>query len=145
MRRAILSLLLFTAAGVPGYAQAPADTATIRAQLHAIADAWNAGNMAGHVAIYADSATMMGGRGLIWGRDAIRAGLERNFWKDGQPLQQLRFEEIEIRLLGRGRDVAVVTGRFILAGGGRAEASGRFSTIWEWKNGRWLTVHDHSS
>ena len=50
-----------------------------------------------HVAPYADSATMMGGRGLIRGRPAIRALLERGFWRDRKPLQQLRFEEIVVR------------------------------------------------
>jgi uncharacterized protein (TIGR02246 family) len=105
--------------------------------------AWNDADIERHVAPYADSATMMGSRGLIRGRNAIRDGLARGFWKDGRPLQQLRFEEVEVRLLGRG-DVAVVTGKFILTGGGRDEGSGRFSTVWERRDGRWLTVHDHS-
>ena len=124
------------------HAQDP-DTAAIRAELHAIAEAWNVNDLDRHVAPYADSATMMGGRGLIRGRPAIRALLERGFWQDGKPLQQLRFEEIEIRLVG-GSNAAIVTGKFILTGGDRAEASGRFSTVWERKNGRWMTIHDHS-
>ena len=119
------------------------DTTAIRVELQAIADAWNAADMDRHVALYADSATMMGSRGLIWGRSAIRAVLERGFWQDGKPLQQLRFEEIVIRLVG-GNNAAVVTGKFILTGGGRPDVTGRFSTVWERKNGRWLTVHDHS-
>jgi uncharacterized protein (TIGR02246 family) len=117
---------------------------TIRNELDAIAIAWNDADIERHVAPYADSATMMGSRGLIRGRHAIRDLLARGFWKDGKPLQQLRFEEVEVRLLGRG-DVAVVTGKFILTGGGRDAASGRFSTVWERQDGRWLTVHDHSS
>jgi uncharacterized protein (TIGR02246 family) len=115
----------------------------IRADLDAIAVAWNNNDMERHVAIYADSATMMGSRGLIRGRAAVRDVLLRGFWRDGKPLQQLRFDEVEVRLLGRG-DAAVVTGRFILTGGGREDATGRFTTVWERRNGRWLTVHDHS-
>ena len=119
------------------------DTSAIRVELHAIADAWNAADLDRHVAPYADSATMMGSRGLIWGRPAIRALLERGFWRDGKPLQQLRFEEIVIRLVG-GNNAAIVTGKFILSGGDKPDITGRFSTIWERKNGRWMTVHDHS-
>jgi uncharacterized protein (TIGR02246 family) len=123
---------------------AEVDTITIRRKLDSIAAAWNAADLDGHVAIYADSATMMGGRGLIRGKTAIRAGLERTFWREGKPLQQLRFEEIEVRLVGRG-EVAIVTGKFILFGGDKPETSGRFSTTWVKQNGTWLTVHDHSS
>ncbi len=144
MRRLALYVLLIAGLSSVAHAQSP-DTSVIRTELQAIADAWNAGNLDRHVAIYADSATMMGGRGLIRGKDAIKAGLERTFWRDGKPLQQLRFEEIEIRVVGRSSDVAIVTGRFILTGGDRPEASGRFSTIWEYRNGHWLTVHDQSA
>ncbi len=120
------------------------DIAAIRAELSAIEKAWNDADIDRHVAPYADSATMMGSQGLIRGRTAIRGLLERGFWRDGKPMQQLRFEDVEVRLLGRG-DAAIATGRFVLTGGNKPEGSGRFSTIWEKKNGRWLTVHDHSS
>ena len=48
----------------------------VRAELQKMAEAWNAANLAGHVAPYADSATMMGGRGPIVGRDTIEAALK---------------------------------------------------------------------
>jgi uncharacterized protein (TIGR02246 family) len=143
MRHVLLATLLLTLVAPRARAQDDAAT-TIRQELTAIAEAWNAADLDRHVALYADSATMMGGRGLLRGREAIRAALERSFWKEGKPLQQLRFEEIEIRFLGSAGDAAIVTGKFILTGGDRPEASGRFSTTWERKNGRWLTVHDHS-
>jgi hypothetical protein len=38
----------------------------------------------------------------------------------------------------------VVTGKFVLTGDGRADTTGRFSTVWEQRGGRWITVHDHS-
>ena len=138
----LLATVLTAAAHSTAKAQSP-DTAAIRAELHAIAEAWNRADLDRHVAPYADSATMMGGRGLIWGRSEIRALLERGFWRDGKPRQQLRFEEIVIRLVG-GPDAAIVTGKFILTGGDRPEVTGRFSTVWERKGGRWMTVHDHS-
>jgi uncharacterized protein (TIGR02246 family) len=141
MRRTAVLAFLAVMTAAPLVAQ-DADS-LIRADLEAIAVAWNNNDMERHVAIYADSATMMGSRGLIRGRNAVRDVLLRGFWRDGKPLQQLRFDEIEVRLLGRG-DAAVVTGRFILTGGGREDTTGRFTTVWERRNGRWLTVHDHS-
>ena len=140
------SFLLATLAVIAAPSTSPAqeaDTAYIRTELTAIAEAWNRADLDRHVAPYADSATMMGNNGLIWGRPAIRALLERGFWREGKPLQQLRFEDVVIRLVG-GNNAAIVTGKFILTGGGRPDASGRFSTIWEKKNGKWMTVHDHS-
>jgi uncharacterized protein (TIGR02246 family) len=142
------TLLFVTAALVVGSVATPTlvaqgPEAIMRADLDAIAKAWNDQDMAGHMVIYADSATMMGSNGLIRGRAAIRAVLERGFWRDGKPLQQLRFEDVEVRMLGAG-DAAVVTGRFVLTGGDRPEASGRFTTVWERRGGRWVTVHDHS-
>jgi uncharacterized protein (TIGR02246 family) len=143
MSRRIVLALLASAAVAPLRLEAQSPESIMRAELEAIAVAWNANDIERHVAPYADSATMMGSRGLIRGRNAIRDLLARNFWQDGKALQQLRFEEVEVRMLGRG-DAAVVTGKFILTGGGRAEASGRFSTVWELRGGRWQTVHDHS-
>lgn len=123
-----------------------ADTAGVRAELErtltAMADAWNAGDLAGHIAPYADSATMMTGRGPEGGRERIGEMLSRAFWRDGRPLQQLRFEQVLVRPIGeRG---AVVTGRFILSGGGRDDQSGRFTTVWERTADGWRIVHDHS-
>ncbi|HRP08187.1 MAG TPA: nuclear transport factor 2 family protein [Gemmatimonadales bacterium] len=130
------------AAGIAAVPMADPES-IIRAELAAIAQAWNDGNLTRHMAPYADSATMMGCGGLIRGRAAIHASMERSFWRDGKPLQQLRFEEIEVRMVG-GNDAAIVTGKFILSGGERPEANGRFTTIWELQDGRWVTVHDHS-
>ena len=138
-----MTLALLCAVAGPLRVEAQSAETIIRTELNAIAVAWNAADLERHVAPYADSATMMGSRGLIRGRNAVRDLLARGFWQDGKPLQQLRFEEVEVRMLGRG-DAAVVTGKFILTGGGRPEASGRFTTVWELRGGRWLTVHDHS-
>lgn len=143
MSRRVVLAFLASALVAPLQLEAQSAESIMRAELEAIAVAWNANDIERHVAPYADSATMMGSRGLIRGRNAIRDLLARNFWQDGKALQQLRFEEVEVRMLGRG-DAAVVTGKFILTGGGRAEASGRFSTVWELRGGRWQTVHDHS-
>ncbi len=130
-------------APIPGPALPRADDAEVRRKLQSTADAWNKADLAGHVAPYADSAAFMTGRGPMIGRDKIEASLRRGFWKDGKPLQTLRYEHVSVRALGR--DHALVTGRFVLTGGGREDASGWFSLVWERGPKGWHEIHDHSS
>jgi uncharacterized protein (TIGR02246 family) len=125
----------------PVPAQQSASSAIVK-ELEATADAWNSADLARHVQPYADSATMMGNRGPVPGRDAIASMLARGFWRDGKPLQQLQYESIVVRELGPAH--ALVTGRFILTGGDQPERSGWFSLVWERVGGRWLIIHDHS-
>ena len=99
--------------------------------------------MAAHLTIYSDTATFMTGGGPIVGKARTRATLERAFWRDGRPKQQLRFERIAVRPLGAGH--ALATGHFILSGGGEADRSGWFSLTWERTPAGWRVVHDHSS
>lgn len=128
------------------WAQQPAASAArtrILAELQATADAWNAADLPRHVRPYADSATMMGSRGPVPGRDAIAGVLSRGFWREGKPLQQLRYESIVVRELGPQH--ALVTGRFVLTGGGQADRSGWFTLVWQQVGGQWVIIHDHSS
>ncbi|MCC2672919.1 MAG: hypothetical protein K0Q72_5391 [Armatimonadetes bacterium] len=130
-------------APVPGPRLPAADDAEVRRTLQSTADAWNRADLAGHVAPYADSAGFMTGRGPMIGRDKIEASLRRGFWRDGKPVQKLRYEHVHVRALGR--DHALVTGRFVLSGGGREDASGWFSLVWERGPRGWREIHDHSS
>jgi hypothetical protein len=57
----------------------------------------------------------MTARGPLRGRDRTAESLRRAFWAGGRPTQALRFERVEARPLGA--DHALVTGRFVLAGG----------------------------
>jgi uncharacterized protein (TIGR02246 family) len=142
-----VGLLAIAAGCVRVSAQRSVDPASaerdIRAALQRTADAWNAADLPGHVAAYADSATMMGGRGLITGRETIAGGLQRAFWRDGRPLQQLRYVDVHVRMLGER--FALVTGGCVLTGGDRADYTCRFSLTWAYQNGRWVMIHDHSS
>lgn len=137
-----LSAALLIAAAIPATAGAQDPRAELEQTFAAMAAAWNAGDMPGHVAPYADSATMMTGRGPQGGREQIAAMLSRAFWREGRPLQQLRFEQVLVRPIGR--DGAVVTGRFILSGGERDEQTGWFTTVWARTADGWRIVHDHS-
>jgi len=115
----------------------------IRALLGESAASWNRGDLDGHLADNADSISFMTRNGPIVGKTKTADALRRSFFKDGKPIQQLRFDQVTIRRLGEG--YALVVGRFILDGGGRPERSGWFSTIWERQGAGWRVIHDHSS
>jgi ketosteroid isomerase-like protein len=95
-------------------------SSAIPVALMASADAWNNADLAGHIRPYADSATFMGNNGPIQGR-----------------------ERVDVRPLGDRH--ALVTGQFLLSGGGEADRSGWFSLTWEKTEGGWKILHDHSS
>jgi ketosteroid isomerase-like protein len=107
------------------------------------AAAWNRADLTGHVSLYTDSAAMMGKNGPIIGKERIRGILERAFWKEGKPAQQLAFRELVVTPLGP--DHAMVTGQCVLSGGGQADYFCRFTTIWEKRPEGWRIIHDHSS
>jgi uncharacterized protein (TIGR02246 family) len=138
-------ILLLVAVGVavsPCLAQPSAEDA-IPDLLQASADAWNEADLDGHVAMYRDSTSFMTGNGPVFGRGYTRDLLERFFFRDGENIQDLRFEQITVRPLGE--DHALVTGRFVLSGGGEEDRSGWYSLVWEWTGERWAIIHDHSS
>ena len=120
-----------------------ADEAAIRAATTASADAWNRGDLKGHVAIYVDSVTFMTRNGPRPGVAAVEQSFATTYFRDGQPKQQLRFEQVTIRRLDANS--ALETGRFILSGGGEPEQSGWFTLVWVRTPAGWKAVHDHSS
>ncbi|MBK6422698.1 MAG: nuclear transport factor 2 family protein [Gemmatimonadetes bacterium] len=149
MRRLASTLLLALSlaachGAAPASAPPPAGPRTelLRA-MDASAAAWNRGDLDSHVALYTDSAAMMGKNGPIVGRAVIRGLLERGFWAGGQPAQQLAFDHLVVTMLGR--DHAMLTGKCILTGGGKPDYTCRFTTIWEHTAAGWRIIHDHSS
>ena len=142
--------LLVSAACMPstrGAAPVPAtwaaDAAEIRALTTASTEAWNRGDLKGHLAIYVDSVTFMTRQGPRPGVAAIEESFTRTYFRDGMPKQQLRFEQVSLRPLGR--DAALETARFILSGGGEPEQSGWFTLVWLRTPNGWRAVHDHSA
>ena len=119
-----------------------ADEAQIRAAMQASADAWNRGDLKGHLAIYVDTVTFMTRNGPRPGVAAIEQSFTQTFFQGGQPKQNLRFEQMVVRPLGPGS--ALGTGRFILSGGGQADATGWFTLVWVRTANGWRAVHDHS-
>ncbi len=141
----ILIVGVLVAAGSSAEAQmagAPADSA-IRVLLEQSAEAWNRGDLDGHLADNADSITFMTKNGPAVGRDKTAELLRRSFFRDGRPIQSLRFEQVTVRPLGSGH--ALVVGRFILYGNDQPERSGWFTTVWQRTPKGWRSIHDHSS
>jgi len=142
----VLTLLLVTpGADGPSLASARATANAgpeLEAALQATAAAWNGGDIDGFMAPYAPAATYMTPGGLI-GVDAMRARYLAKYFTGAKPDQQLRFDQLEVRALGS--EHALMTGRFTLAGGGKAEQTGRFSLVWLRSAQGWKILHDHSS
>ncbi len=128
---------------IPPASSWAADEAAIRAATTASADAWNRGDLKGHLAIYVDSVTFMTKTGPRPGVAAIEQSFTTTYFRDGLPKQQLRFEQTAIRRLDANS--ALETGRFILSGGGEPDQSGWFTLIWVRTAAGWKAVHDHSS
>ncbi len=145
--RAMMAGLILAAGCAAGAQGRPAASATseheIRAALDSSASAWNRGDLMGHLADNSDTIRFMTRNGPIIGKQGTAASLERSFFRDGKPMQSLRFEQVGVRMLGR--DHAMVIGRFILSGGGKPDAAGWFTTIWAREKAGWRIVHDHSS
>lgn len=127
-------------------AAVPLDTGDLRlitAELQESADAWNRGDLSGHLAGYADSTTFMSRQGPRRGVEYIRDAFTRSYFSDGAPDQELGFTSIEARALGPNH--ALVTGSFRLSGGGMDEQSGWFTLVLARTADGWRIIHDHSS
>lgn len=140
---AALVFLLSAGSGSPGAAQgSPPREAELVAALQATTSMWNRGDLEGFIAPYDDQATFMTPAGPI-GKAAMRARYASRYFTGGRPDQELRFEQLAVRALAG--DHALMTGRFVLTGGGKAEQSGRFTLVWARTPSGWRIIHDHSS
>ena len=136
-----LAAAAYTWAG-PAAADARSAEAQIRAEFASTAEGWNKGDLAQYLAAYTDEATEMTRDGPAGGRDHIERTMRAGFWKTGRPLQQLRYEHLEVRMLGK--EHALVTGQFVLTGGDRPDRTGWFTTVWRHTKQGWRMIHDHS-
>ena len=120
-----------------------ADEAQIRQSLAASIDAFNRGDLPGHLAIYDESVQFMTKDGPRPGIAPIEKAFREHYFLDGKAIQQLRFEQLAVRQLND--DAAIATARWALAGGGKPEQSGWFTLVWLRTAAGWRAVHDHSS
>src|SRR5689334_21607626 len=109
---AFTAFLLLSAAGTFG--QKGSADQQIKAVFQITADGWNSGDLTKYLSAYVPDATEMLSTGPAGGVDAIEKTMKDGFWKTGRPIQQLRYENIVVRMLGK--DNALVTGQYILSG-----------------------------
>jgi uncharacterized protein (TIGR02246 family) len=114
----------------------------IRAVLQITADGWNSGDLSKYLFAYVPEATEMLSTGPAGGVEAIEKTMKEGFWKTGRPLQQLRYENLVVRMLGK--ENALVTGQYILSGADRPDRKGWFTTVWTKTKAGWRMIHDHS-
>ena len=119
------------------------DESQILAALQASVDAWNRGDLKGHLAIYDSSVTVMTKNGPRPTIEVIEASFGQTYFVDGKPKQSLRMESVRVRALSE--QSALVTGRFVLSGGTEPEQSGWFTLVWVHRAVGWRAVHDHTS
>lgn len=139
--------LILSACAAPGHSVTAVlntqDESQILGALQASADAWNRGDLKGHLAIYDSSVTVMTKNGPRPTIEAIEASFAGTYFVDGKPRQQLRMENVRIRALSE--QSALVTGRFVLSGGTEPEQSGWFTLVWLRTPAGWRAIHDHTS
>jgi ketosteroid isomerase-like protein len=119
------------------------DESQILAAMQASVEAWNRGNLKGHLAIYDPSVTVMTKNGPRPTIEAIETSFGQTYFVDGMPKQRLRMESVKVRPLSE--QSAPVTGRFVLSGGAEPEQSGWFTLVWVRTAAGWRAVHDHTS
>lgn len=115
---------------------------TVTSLMNVSAEDWNRGDLDKFMSIYDTAATFMTSRGPI-GVAATRENYQRVFFKEGKPIQNLRFEDMVVRPLGN--DHALLTGKFVLYGNGLPEKSGVYSLVFVRRASGWKMLHDHSS
>ena len=114
--------------------------------LESSARAWNANDLEGFLDDYLESAkTAFVGSTVTYGVDEIRRRYRASYWKSGQPAQHLRFENLDVRLLGA--DNALALGQYVLLTPGTSTVEGRgwFTLVLTRTSAGWKIIHDHSS
>lgn len=140
----ILLVFIFAFAAINAFGQAKMskDEKAIRATLEMTAEGWNKGDLNQYLSAYVPEATEMLSTGPVGGVEAIEKTMKEGFWKTGKPLQVLRYENLVVRMIGK--EGALVTGQYILSGGGRPDRKGWFTTVWIKTRDGWRMIHDHS-
>lgn len=116
--------------------------AEICAMMDRGAQAWNRGDLEAFMDDYVDSATYVGGRGVLRGRTQIATNYAARF-APGAVRDSLSFRDLEVRLVSE--ELAQVVARWVLSRGDSVASSGWTSLLMRRGEQRWRIVHDHSS
>jgi ketosteroid isomerase-like protein len=129
-------------ASVTVQSRSPAEPVAVATALLAHgAASWNAGDLDGFMADYADSATFVTSQGLVHGRPAIQARYAPRF-RPGAVRDSLWFRDIAARWEGDGIQAVAW---WHLSRGDSLVARGPTSLLLRRVDGHWRIVHDHSS
>ena len=138
----ICAVVLTAGAQVISAQSGDKDTAAINKVLASTAEGWNSGDLKKYLAAYVPGAKEMTSEGPKGGVEHIEQTMKNGFWKTGRPLQVLRYENIAVTILGKKN--ALVTGQYVLSGGGKPDRKGWFTTVWVKTKDGWRMMHDHS-
>ncbi|MBS1793270.1 MAG: DUF4440 domain-containing protein [Acidobacteria bacterium] len=143
MKITLAAIILGLTLGLTAFGQRMSkDEKAIRETLDTTAAGWNKGDLNQYLSAYVREATEMLSTGPAGGVEAIEKTMKEGFWKTGRPLQELRYESVVVRMLGKKN--ALVTGQYVLSGGGRPDRKGWFTTVWTKTKSGWKMIHDHS-
>jgi ketosteroid isomerase-like protein len=138
-----LSILLVLIALVSCKTDRSFDVETINGVLEGQARAWNSGNLEGYMTGYwmSDSLVFSGGKTISMG---WHSALDR--YKASYPTQEamgnLNFSDLNLKFTSKSS--AFSTGQWMLYRSSDT-LSGRFTLVWQKKNGAWVIIADHSS
>ena len=143
MKVSLLTIFILMLLAVSAFGQQPnKDEKAIRATLERTAEGWNKGDLNQYLSAYVKEATEMLSTGPTGGVEAIEKTMKEGFWKTGRPVQNLRYESIVVRMLGKKN--ALVMGQYVLSGANRPDRKGWFTTVWTKTKDGWRMIHDHS-
>lgn len=121
------------------------EEATIKKVLEDQTTAWNRGDIEEFMKGYENSKDLtFVGKSVSRGYDAVLARYRRDYG-DTAKMGTLRFEELEVKLLGD--KLAMILGRYVLerSAQGGGPASGRFTLLAKKTREGWKIFHDHTS
>jgi uncharacterized protein (TIGR02246 family) len=134
------------AAAAPARAGSPpASPAAVRVVLDAQVEAWNRGDLEAFMSGYWRSPELVfcSGANVTKGWDETLARYRKRYQSEGREMGRLRFDEVEVIVLGP--DAAFARGAWRLHLTGGQEPHGLFTLLLRRLDGSWRIVHDHTS
>jgi beta-aspartyl-peptidase (threonine type) len=121
------------------------DAAAVRALLSAQVEAWNRGDLEAFMAGYWRSPELVfcSGATVTKGWDATLERYRKRYQAEGREMGQLRFESLEVLMLGP--EGAAARGEYWLRMSDGQQPHGRFTLVLRRLDGAWRIVHDHTS
>lgn len=134
-----------TLAAAPGDAKTTSSDAAVRAVLDTQVEAWNRGDLEAFMVTYWNSPHLVfqSGATRTQGWEATRERYRRRYQAEGKEMGRLRFDDLEIQVVGH--DAAFARGRWRLTMKDGSEPNGLFTLFLRRVDGAWKIVHDHTS